>query len=573
MTSKTLPYSYHSFLFPFIWNDGGRTSFSAFVQCLGEKWKTCDWEKEDVLPDFFHSEEERRLAYAEYQYFTPAARKAIYGFPVEQKEKSKCSFPWPLWKKKECPDWLVHNYMWNPDLLGQDNEKALYCIRKKDREYKLEIKTIKLKLYEMGIGVLVFELENYENCSIDTVNKINEYGRRIFPPFIADPQYMVCADRIELCFPPGKECEERKWSLISDFASWNEKKTEFRPIPCHIEGLFENRKGLYLYKISGKRESFVDAHTKQFYVKPIIDDRMFVICAVRDDNFIRTMNHWQKKGGYTYQRHSFVKKPNGELKQSFAPHYSNNAAEEMYRFAFIDGEEMSCPNRQMLHALLEEHIYPRWLEYWSNRGEVGQEKVEDRGGTFHAVTHHSMVCATGNNENLLKTVIDPFLTMYMQMAIFALVQRSAILAFSKEAAELASKVKYKIKKSDANAILAMQERYVDFQNRLLFFEVTAQEQGVEIYKLLQKSLYIEEEKDLLKNQMESLHELANLKYNDNLGRAMHIMTIAVSVFTLLVAILGFIQPLIKKEFYLHFIIGAIILVIIVIKFIDKLIRN
>ena len=58
MTSKTLPYSYHSFLFPFIWNDGGRTSFSVFIQCLGEKWKTCDWEKEDVLPDFFHSEEE-----------------------------------------------------------------------------------------------------------------------------------------------------------------------------------------------------------------------------------------------------------------------------------------------------------------------------------------------------------------------------------------------------------------------------------------------------------------------------------------------------------------------------------
>lgn len=221
---------------------------------------------------------------------------------------------------------------------------------------------------------------------------------------------------------------------------------------------------------------------------------MFVACIIRDAGFVAEI---KGNSGYDYKS-DFEK------------------AKELYALSFIDVGDSTCQNKDMIKDLLNKHVYDRWIEY----------------GTIHAITHHSFICVTGNEDFLKDTVINPFLTQYIEMAIISIVQRASMIKFSKQASEISTKYK-KSKNKIIKKIISLQEDYTAFKNQLLLFELTPQEQGIEIYEMLKDSLYISRESDGIESQIQNLYEVANVRQQNKFNNIALIISIVATVLTVL----------------------------------------
>ena len=87
---------------------------------------------------------------------------------------------------------------------------------------------------------------------------------------------------------------------------------------------------------------------------------------------------------------------------------------------------------------------------------------------------------------LIRMIINTFLELYTELACLVLLQRSSILQFQLFATCLTEgleKSKNKLTQKRINQLLTLQERYIAFQNQLLLFEVSPQEQAVDLYKM------------------------------------------------------------------------------------------
>ena len=88
----------------------------------------------------------------------------------------------------------------------------------------------------------------------------------------------------------------------------------------------------------------------------------------------------------------------------------------------------------------------------------------------------------------------------MEIAILVLAQRASILRFQKQ-------IINDIEKKD---IQELQAKYIDYRNQLHFFEISPQEQGLELYELIKKQLYIEKEVEVLEKNLGILYEKVNI---------------------------------------------------------------
>lgn len=483
-------YSYHTFIFPFLWNKGGNVARDDFERCIDKD----HWELDvfDKCYDETRIDVERKEIYAQYQYFNAPARRAIYTMDEGQTE-------------------IVRNFRYRPEFLAKDGNSASYVISKKiwgtdndgnkhvvkDYCYRLRINNLRLKLYSSGIGLLVYELENTEYKSIADVNHINEWGRRIFCPYLdtydecdekEDERHVqgtiknpassgLAADSIRLegvAF--GKKPDEESWSITAkDVDSKKMPKTESAQI---VTKLLSNEKDAV--PINDKVTVTTDpdeSHPNRFYIEPIIDDRMFVACFVEDKSFTDRLAEWAGDE-YRYLSDALKCPPKAE----------ESIARQLYEFVFVDGDEISCHSRIMIRKLLEEHVYDRWLEYRYGNA---------LSGTVYGVTEYSMVCAAASSFTA-----GPFLTQYIELTMLALAQRASLIAFQRRISHVST---------DKKKEKEMMEAYVRFQSQLLMLEVTPQQQGIELYDMLLKSLYVNKEKADVENQIRNLFDFKNYK--------------------------------------------------------------
>lgn len=426
------PFSYHTFIFPFIWNDNGKVKRKRFEKCIHPNW-ILD-ERQDVPFD--------KNLYAQYCYFNQAARNIIY-------------------MEKDDPNPTVRNYRFDVGALNGDaqwlraektNEnKVCYVIRKGNFVASLPVNGIRLRLFSTGVGMIVFELENYQHNDEKSINLINELGRRIFMPFVADDGHCpLCADEIALEYPGGKIA-----STISGAELKRNSDIRFiEPI------MFLLRKGAY------SATTNLHPDKNQFYIEPIIDDRMFVACAWNNEAFVERLK--QDEGGqYRYLADALQKKPD----------CADNVAGKLYELVFVDGTGLSCQSKPMLQQMLSDHIYSRWIEY----------------GTLTGVSEYSLVTVTGFQPN-----ITAFLTEYIEMVMLVLVQRASLLAFERQISDCA-RGKLRVDK--------IQQDYVHFQSEYLLREVTPQQQGIELYNMLLQNLYIEEARADVEKEISALFDL------------------------------------------------------------------
>ncbi|MBS7007935.1 hypothetical protein [Anaerostipes sp.] len=465
MGHKEEVYSYHTFYFPFIW-EGTEERKVQQEDIISYFDSSNYWDKTDIK-DFsnvnttavLQDEQSRMWLYQTYQYFHTPVCQAVFGNDSD----------------------VVHNYQF---CTKEVREQACYTIKKAverdkkilEKEYKLDLYSIKLKIFNTGIGILIFECENRKYCSVEAVKDINEYGRRITAPFLDSE---LCADFLSVSIGNiGTFSFDLKEKFGKTHTILHEQKyANYNCIASFILDILN-------YKMPEKKftDNKSESSTK-WYLATALDDRMYVTCLVRDDYFAKCL-----------QKENVC----GSDNEGTYPKGCDQFRQNLYELIFVDcHNQISCPTERMRDEILKKQLYDRWLSY----------------GTAYGVTHHSFFCLTTSDHKIDRSVINPFLIIYTEMVTLCLAQRSSIISFQRKIASFTNELKrhkFILHFKATRKLTNLQEDYIAFQNQLQFFEVTSQEQGIELYDMIAEALYIDKEKQMLMDQMNIAYEAASI---------------------------------------------------------------
>ena len=285
--------SFHTFMFPFQWKINGYDGrpFSEQVDLENICYAfSSNWER---MPKPIVEDEKDGL-YNERNYFYEFVHPALYDDGSHQT--------------------LVRHYERSEPKHG-DVTYHIVCGRHHD-EYILDVQSINLNLYATGVGVLSIYLNNNRYTEIKDVLAINQYGRRVFPPFIADVN-----DRKEIAHSLSFEGLNGVYG--EDFSGYSNKTPNNHPAA-----------------FIGKMVSEV---AENIMMQPVIDDRMFVLCWYMN-------NEWA--AGFDSDYNKFI---------------SEN--KEWYKFVFVDNMGgLSCYNDEMRKELIRKATYERWQGLYSLYG-------------------------------------------------------------------------------------------------------------------------------------------------------------------------------------------------------------
>ncbi len=516
MADNVFPYSYHTFMFPFQWKYSD-TDLNAEKSDSEDLFKFLDndsyWESnksplfgDEQTCNTWEQKERARRDYSMYQYFNVPARKVIFSDLDDKDVKKKVhNYIYKFADKKQSEkddkkdsssriysikirstddDNAVddHSADHSQDYTDADEKKG-----EEYTEYDLNIRNITMRLYDpIGIGVIVYELENYNYRSMKAVIQINEYGRRIqlamMAPEAKGKKYLTAASlRIKGALP--HDIEQNFEAEVIDHTSSGDKfpwdKNKLNTVSHTVSDLFMDRYNNKKVSFDKKEEDDI------YYFMPYVDDRMFCMSLISDPQIC------QGKGFTNIDSLG-----------------DEEWLKRLYEFVFIDPYKgCTCQNLPMCKEMLAKALYLRWVDY----------------GTIYGINRYSMVAITGEHQMVGDSVIQPFLTMYKEIVQLVLVQRAAISMFAERAMEISRIASQN--KLIKNYMLELQQDYVSFKNQILLFEVTAQQQGIEIYDMVRDSMNIKQQKDEMEEQFHNLFEISEMQSNDSTNAVLHTFTI------------------------------------------------
>lgn len=480
-------FSYHVFQFPFKWADHDKNSkkwdFDCFKNELTNKGK---WEKDEIKI-------QSTILYNEFNYFYDFVRDVLYDM---EDDKGKIPF---------------HHLEYD---IGE--KPCFYRVKIKGRDtYRLRIDSILLDIYDLNIGILSFHLVNEvkSQSSPDDILYINQYGRRIFPPFMGIPseeagmqssfnkesveefqkavagtQKAELAEKIELDLGKGKDNPQ------CDFSDYYVSEGDHTCGKVNIDGSIEMPG--FISDLICQKGGPIISH--------IIDDRMFTLCWYGNNDLANRLSS-------NYGKDSEIQ---------------NDGDNWWFKYVFVDGGGISLQNKTKRKEVIRNQTNYRWVDYQ----------------TFYGVSRYSFVCLSNNLKTLRAYesafVLTHLQTIYYQMTRLVLIQQAGILYFSNEIAE--------ISQLDTNdqmlsRIHDIRKKFIRFVNKMYFRKVTAQDQGIELYKLLKDQLEIDEEVEKLKSEFDQLHNIALITYEDRQNDINNRLTLIATFFlpaTLIVSLFG-----------------------------------
>lgn len=505
-------YSHHTFLYPFLYLDESsrfrQDSFEKFYRLFAENH---EWWKEEIRFSKGAEDEELRLDYQVFQYFNSSTRRTLF----ERQASRSYSLCFPEGKG---------TYEIQPP--------SDVCTEAIHQPIALQLKAIRIKIFNTGVAVLVYETEYRPDEGLtpkqkrERVKLINEYGRRLYPAYLpsaslpCEGSKMPCAERITIRIP-GME------PICDDFRSRAE---------AYLPGdSTENAKGylhnlIFLPDIVGeilnlglapqkiycnepRKEQEREEAGGTFKIKPAIDDRMFVCCMIRDSSYVESFLGYptdekaynaQYKAAHPSEPVSPV--PRRLRRQSHTWKFRTDwlVGQELYALTNIDGnvsdpEDSTCQNRVDLDRYFDEQLYLRWIEY----------------GTIHSVTNHSMMCLTSEAPNV-DHIVNAFLILYVPICILTLAQRASLLAFDDRITRCVSPAQGRgqLNKEKRDELYGIAEDFSVFQGEILLAEVTPQIQGIELYEKLQNMLFIARLEKNVQNQLNNLFQIARSRQED-----------------------------------------------------------
>ena len=236
-------YSSHVFIFPFQYSKGkrGKVNKESFAKGFPEFIREGVRDLDEVVE------------YNISKYFNDAAKRAIFTTSFKHPDAE-----------------IVLNYECDFDKLAtycENQEKDIkfeFVIEKNNDVYTLSMKRVRIKLYDNNIGMILFYLDNCNYHDDETVNIINEYGRRISMPFCEkkEKKCFQVADRILI------KCNGESIPFSISEINGNVQTDERMFLPNFIKA--------FLLK---------DYESERVYnIKPAIYDRMFVACIFQNES-------------------------------------------------------------------------------------------------------------------------------------------------------------------------------------------------------------------------------------------------------------------------------------------------
>ena len=468
-----LPYSYHTFLLAFHYKG--------------------DFKNTDVSVGRWHADsirqgknEDLMLNYQNFQYFTPEARKLMFD------EKKNKRFVYDI------PQDVSREYIINKIIEEENKETGEK--ENRNKEYRLFVNNIIATVFSnINIAIFQIEVENHNYRSLSDVKRINEYGRRINLPFVMgkDKIHPLVADSITL-FGDTVDFHDFGVQSLKKYKAKDDKNDIIPPILNLIRELLPD--------------------STEFH--PVIDDRMFVCCLVRDEKFSTEMK------SVIVNDYDIVTSVGKDI------YTDRNLSNRLYALAFIDADSSSCQSPEMRETLLKRCVYSRWRDW----------------GTIDVVTHHSLIRITGERKDIKDSVINPFLTQYITMAAGVLLQRATVLQLSNECSEIAKK--YFEDKTDGEKcdeeldvrIKKLKRDYVYAQNNIFLNQFTVQEQGIDEFDMLKNELYIGDSLKNLDDKINSIYDFTT-EYSEgeenNLLNTLTIVGLPLSLIQTLAVIVSF----------------------------------
>ena len=121
----------------------------------------------------------------------------------------------------------------------------------------------------------------------------------------------------------------------------------------------------------------------------------------------------------------------------------------------------------MKEELLKKSTYFRW-QGW---------------GTLYGVSRYSFVALTDESDFAKNVLAVHMRTIYARLFELVIIQRASMLRFSGEVTKVSGLADTK-EKEVADWINSLYKEYIRFINQIYFRNVTAQDQGIELYEML-----------------------------------------------------------------------------------------
>lgn len=420
------PFSSHVFFFPFKWelnnSKSGIFTDCTDLSCIDYCTPSC-WERIQKAT----TEDDATIIYNEKNYFYKFVHPILYDDINNDRQ-------------------LIRHFERKELKLPDTNVFYNIKIRNRKLPYKLRIDAMNINIYDTGVGLLSFYLlnEDESQSSPEDILAINQYGRRLMPPFYADIE-----DR-------GETAE-----YLNIEGLYSSKRHKY-----HED--FNSYTPSYSWHVASFVQELIDDLASNISIEPIIDDRMFVLS-------------WYKNNSLTNE---FVTKELAHIDDS-------DFSSFWYKFVFVDGGFETCQNDEMKKELLKKATYLRW----------------QKSGSLYGISRYSMVLLT--NDTVPPYILTTFNTIYARMVELTIVQRATMLRFSDEITRVSSLSKKEVS-SIFDRINSLYKEYIRFINQIYHRDITAQDQGIELYDMLQDYHKMEDRIKDLDHEFQELHEYVSL---------------------------------------------------------------
>src|ERR1035437_5764875 len=279
-------FSYHVFLFPFKWYIKGKEKLS--------------FSDRNSIKDFKLSKNTSWENIASPM--TDAYKQELYN-----EKKFFYSFTHPTLYNTQADDSIMHHHE-RREPYEQNLIYKIHVVADRESLYELKIKSICLNLYNTGVGVLMFYLENDRYKEWDDIHRINQFGRRIAPPYFELKDGIAGTKRLELA--DSISIEGLKGNPNSYFEDFNDYTT-----------IDDN-----LVRPAKFISSLISDFSDEMKIFSLIDSRMFVICWYGNDK---------------------------QAEKISSKYDSFKLEDDWYKFVFVESGNASCKNDALRKEMIE----------------------------------------------------------------------------------------------------------------------------------------------------------------------------------------------------------------------------